>query len=160
MCIRDRYDPYPKRKFIQKLNDNNFETSFATDHNNEIADLNDVHDANGKVDMDSWDGTKIVMQSDKSKYPVSRIKNNAGLYSCNNCTKQFSSSTNLKTHVESIHDGIRYSCKQCDYKATTKGDLKKHTQSVHDKITYPCLQCDYKATQTSSLKTHVKKQHN
>ena len=38
------------------------------------------------------------------------------------------SSTTLRIHKKSKHEGIRYDCHLCDYKATQKGDLKRHIQ--------------------------------
>ena len=162
----ENYDPPPKRKFTRKLDDNEIYKSFGTDPKNAKVEMNVGHNIvteTSQVDMDSWDESDIKEQLDSVSFPVSTFKNNmndAGLYSCDNCGKQFRTSYTLKLHVESIHDGIRYSCNQCDYEATTKGHLRTHTKSVHEKITYPCLQCDYQATQTSNLKTHVRKSHN
>ena len=37
----------------------------------------------------------------------------------------------LRTHVKSIHEGVRYPCDQCDYKATQKSNLSKHSKINH-----------------------------
>ncbi len=72
-------------------------------------------------------------------------------------------SSNLsKRHTSSAKDKA-YSCDVagCDYKATQKGNLKTHKESVHEGVTYPCdfAGCDYKATQKGSLKRHKKAKH-
>ena len=38
---------------------------------------------------------------------------------------------------------MRYSCSQCDYKATLQSNLKIHIESVHEDVKYPCSQCDW-----------------
>ena len=52
---------------------------------------------------------------------------------CEQCGKQFTQQTHLKTHIHSVHEKVNYPCNQCQYKAGAKGDLKKHNQSVHEK---------------------------
>ena len=42
--------------------------------------------------------------------------------------------SSLKTHVKSIHDGVKYSCEYCDYKATRKDNLQEHVKSIHDGV--------------------------
>ena len=66
---------------------------------------------------------------------------------------------NLKTHIQSKHEGISYICDHCDYKATTKFYLKEHVQSKHKGISYNCDQCEFKATTKSYLKEHVQSKH-
>ena len=85
--------------------------------------------------------------------------NTAVLMRCGNTAGHWNQATNLRTHVEAIHEGVRYSCDQCGYKATTAGNLKKHIDSIHTGVCYPCDQCDYKATVTGSLKKHVESTH-
>ena len=34
---------------------------------------------------------------------------------------------------------------QCNHKATKQSNLKEHIESVHEGVKYPCSQCDYKA---------------
>ena len=46
-------------------------------------------------------------------------RNNEGKYPCQQCDYEGTKSSNLKRHVEAIHEGVRYPCNQCSYKATT-----------------------------------------
>ena len=76
------------------------------------------------------------------------------------CDKKFSQPSDLKTHVDSKHKGIRYSCDQCDYWAKQFGCLERHINLVHLNIkNYNCGQCDYRATHLGDLKKHVKSVH-
>ena len=67
--------------------------------------------------------------------------------------------SSLKTHQESVHEGVRYSCKYCGYKVTSQSSLKQHQESIHEGVNYECDQCDYLATQQSHLKRHKKSVH-
>jgi len=41
-------------------------------------------------------------------------------------------SSNLKTHIDSKHEGVRYPCSQCEFLATTASYLKVHVQCVSE----------------------------
>ena len=62
-------------------------------------------------------------------------------YTCGQCDYIATFAGHLKTHIESIHEGVRYSCHQCDYKATFAGALKRHVESIHEGVRFPCDQC-------------------
>ena len=81
-------------------------------------------------------------------------------YPCNQCNYKATTQSSLKTHILSVHDCVKYPCHQCEYKATQQSHLKRHIDSVHEGVKYPCNQSDYKATQQSNLKTHMKSKHN
>ena len=38
----------------------------------------------------------------------------------------------LKTHIASIHEGIKYPCDLCTYAATQKSALKRHMRTIHN----------------------------
>ena len=55
-------------------------------------------------------------------------------YQCQQCDYKASQSTNLRIHVEAIHEGVRYTCNQCDYKATHERNLrgrKEYLSLIH-----------------------------
>ena len=58
-------------------------------------------------------------------------RNNEGKYQCQQCDYEATKSSHLKTHVESIHEGVRYPCNQCSYKATETGNLQKHVNYLY-----------------------------
>ena len=78
---------------------------------------------------------------------------------CDLCDYAATTSSNLKQHKLTKHDGKRYYCDQCSYGATLPSDLKKHKQSKHDGIRYPCTICAYSATTVSNLNQHVLSKH-
>ena len=76
------------------------------------------------------------------------------------CDYKATEKSNLKTHIDSVHNGVIYKCPLCDYQATRKGALKVHINSVHNAIKYKCLQCDYQATRKGATKSHIYSVHN
>ena len=77
-------------------------------------------------------------------------------HQCSQCDYQTSDTSNLKKHIQSLHEGIRYKCNQCDKEYTEKGILRKHIHSDHEGIRYECNRCDHKATTQERLKRHIK----
>ena len=76
------------------------------------------------------------------KKEVAKINNedscdqNKGKYVCNKCDLTYTTTSSLKRHQYSAHEGIRYECNQCNHKATTQGYLKSHIEGVHEGIRY------------------------
>ena len=64
---------------------------------------------------------------------------------CPQCDHHATWKESLKTHILSMHDGMKFKCHQCDHQATQKGSLKRHILSKHDGMKFKCSQCDYKA---------------
>ena len=46
-------------------------------------------------------------------------------YFCDLCNKQFTRQDQLKTHIQSVHEGVMYSCDQCGKQFTGQGYIKK-----------------------------------
>ena len=51
-------------------------------------------------------------------------------YYCSKCDKQIMTKKHLKTHIESIHQGVHYSCNQWLIYPTNNSYLKTHTESL------------------------------
>jgi len=54
---------------------------------------------------------------------------------------------------------VSYTCSQCEHVATRASDLKRHVESIHEGVRYPCSQSEHVATTASHLKSHVKNKH-
>ena len=50
--------------------------------------------------------------------------------------------SNLRAHIESIHEGVVYPCEKCEYIAKTKPNLNYHHKSKHNLSQFHCNQCD------------------
>ena len=87
-----------------------------------------------------------------------QVTNDSPLF-CQICDKTYNTKQGLKTHIESIHDGVRYPCSQCPYRASGKGTLKKHILFTHDKIGVTCMICDTKHRSETHLKRHIAEKH-
>ena len=80
-------------------------------------------------------------------------------HSCRQCGELFSKRTNLKRHIQTIHEGLKYNCKQCDYQNQERALLINHIKSEHAGVRYVCKQCFKQFKKKMSLKLHIQKKH-
>ena len=116
------------------------------------------------VERTSIDNGTLMKETEVGVRGTKRKRNDMsktkyGKYQCQQCDYENSQLCNLRTHVDSKHEGVRYSCDQCDYKATINKDLKRHKEIKHEGVRYPCDKCDYKASTEGNLKLHKESRH-
>ena len=87
------------------------------------------------------------------------------------CDYKATNKGNLKTHPDSLQNGVRNKCKECEYQAIEKSRIKTHqdysqgggmkiyamaviTSPFRKLILSPCKEYDYEANETGSLKSH------
>ena len=80
--------------------------------------------------------TKAGKNDDKKMQTVSEDS----VYQCRTCNKNFTTKTNLKAHMLSIHNGVKHECRYCPYKSGFKQNLRKHIQNKHNTNTLPPLE--------------------
>ena len=61
----------------------------------------------------------------------------------------FYTSSDLRVHVESQHEGVKYACSQCPYQAKQQTHLIEHKRSIHEGLKrrrpqFGCKMCDYR----------------
>ena len=80
---------------------------------------------------------------------------------CLICNKTFARKTNLKNHIELVHEKLkRVACNVCGFKFGHIGDLRVHINIVHNKILrFECGKCDRKCVSKNDLKKHVANVH-
>ena len=78
---------------------------------------------------------------------------------CNLCKFRTKKKSDLRKHIESIHEGITYGCDQCDYLATQQGHLKEHIQAKHQGVLYGCSKCNKQFSFRAGLYRHNKTAH-
>ena len=55
------------------------------------------------------------------------------MYTCDICRKGFTNNSNLKRHVENVHNK-NHQCKFCDRTFAQKSNLKRHIDSQHREV--------------------------
>ena len=85
---------------------------------------------------------KPITENNAKNNRVSVSRVDGVKYDCNQCNKQFTTLSNLKTHIQAKHEGVKYACNQCDYQATQQNSLKTHIQSKHEGVKYVCNRCE------------------
>ena len=78
---------------------------------------------------------------------------------CNECDKEYYSSSGLFAHKQSIHQNRNYPCKVCGKEFRFVRYLTKHRDSVHLGIKFPCSICKKEFSSKANLSTHIKKMH-
>ena len=53
-------------------------------------------------------------------------------FHCDVCDRNFTQLAQLKSHNESVHQGIRYRCDFCSREFSIKGELTRHKKRVHE----------------------------
>lgn len=81
-------------------------------------------------------------------------------FPCQSCERKFNSSSALKFHVESVHEGKKFPCEICGYEFTQKGHLNTHIRTIHEKSErYICVTCGKDFPRNGHLQTHIKTVH-
>ena len=80
---------------------------------------------------------------------------------CNQCDYSARRNEELKSHSQSVHEGIVYPCEQCSYVSKRNKDLKIHIMSKHTTIFFSCdeEQCSYETFSRKLLKEHFGSKH-
>ena len=78
-------------------------------------------------------------------------------FSCMQCGKTFSQSSNRNTHMKAHNKDTTFSCDQCDAKFYSQNGLKNHTNSIHSGRSFPCDECGKSFTSNSYLNTVQKR---
>ena len=124
-----------------------------------VADLElYIKSGHKKEAVDQPKGEKIVCSSSSKEVenPASPEK----LFDCTSCDKKFSKKSNLKVHINSVHEKTRIeSCDQCDYKCTVKDSLKQHIKSVHSGEKFFCKHCEKQFNCKSDMNRHIRTFH-
>lgn len=90
-------------------------------------------------------------------------------FPCQECDKSFTKKSSLKTHVDSIHLGIRYTCLHFDCRFTrptyiSARALRDHKKYKHDGVQrqgsrFACGKCDKSFAQKYKLSEHIDYKH-
>ena len=80
---------------------------------------------------------------------------------CKNCGKHFSSKTNLKKHIHTIHEGHKdYKCDFCNKLFNQESNLKKHVYAIHvGHKGFKCEFCGKLFSQKVNMRRHKQKVH-
>ena len=82
-------------------------------------------------------------------------------FKCNKCPYTSASKSNLKIHVDRVHEKKKnHVCVECGHAVLSKSDLRKHIKNVHAKIkNHMCRECGFAFARRFSLHTHMESVH-
>ena len=74
--------------------------------------------------------------------------------------KIFGKTTSLKKHKERIHDGLKYPCNICHKYLCTPYEVRTHIETVHEgQKNHQCTYCGKKFGRKDKLRCHIKTLH-
>ena len=91
------------------------------------------------------------------KYLKAHIQNDGRKdYKCKECEKQFCLESNLKRHIQTVHEGRKdHKCNECGKGFPTKMYLKTHIQYVCGRNDHKCNKYGKQFSQENHLKMHI-----
>ena len=54
------------------------------------------------------------------------------VYPCSYCSRQFIRNSDLRVHVQAVHEGLRHPCDQCDKTYANRKGLRRHIRDIHE----------------------------
>ena len=79
----------------------------------------------------------------------------SGFHMCDRCPFKSRSKSNLKQHIQVVHDKERpFKCTQCDKSWFHKRQLNDHIDVVHLNKLFKCQPCNKKFHQRGSYREH------
>ena len=74
---------------------------------------------------------------------------------CKSCNFTATDSSNLKRHIQTVHERSRYSCQYCDKMFTAKNMMKSHIDYKHLQIKHSCEECGKVFTSKTGYSKHI-----
>ena len=68
------------------------------------------------------------------------------MFECEQCDYKSKTKSALIVHHNYLHNMVKHKCLNCGSQFSSKSNLRKHVESVHEGKKYPCDVCDYLAT--------------
>jgi len=79
---------------------------------------------------------------------------------CLKCNLRYSSSSGLKDHIISTHDGLKFNCKECTMSYTHRSNLRAHVLEKHKFLRYFCSCGSSKGyTRKNTIERHMLRVH-
>jgi uncharacterized Zn-finger protein len=101
----------------------------------------------------------LTSAPDQSLIPASAPKKQQ--LSCPHCPKKFKQTSNLKTHIRTVHEQRKdFGCPHCFKAFGQNGGLQRHIRTIHEqRKDFQCPDCPKQYGENSSLQRHTRRQH-
>ena len=82
-----------------------------------------------------------------------------GRHLCTKCKFATKKPSDLKLHIERVHEGVVFSCEECQYSHTSRRQFTDHIRTVHEGVVFSCNLCQYSAQERRNLNDHIRAVH-
>ena len=79
---------------------------------------------------------------------------------CSSCGRNFSSRSNLNSHIRAVHLGLRVPCRLCLRQFKSRGLAEEHEAAFHRGKRFLCSECDRTFVSRSGRDSHLLYKHN
>ncbi len=84
---------------------------------------------------------------------------NAKIYKCTDCPRQFQTQQSLRDHIRAVHEKKMYECHRCNKKYCYRENLHRHVAVIHRNIRIKCTQCERTFQNKVLLTNHQQREH-
>ena len=99
----------------------------------------------------------FFLSNSNLKSHMNRIHLGLRPFKCDQCDKSFSEMRNMEEHSQRIHRNDRpWMCDLCGKRFKAVGDLRRHTSSHSSVKKYACDMCDYQCKRQDYLRKHLR----
>jgi len=96
----------------------------------------------------------------KCGHTISRVHEKRNPQLCTLCGKSFQSASNLRKHVEAVHEKKQFECIECQEIFKSEFTYKQHMAYKHEgKEMFKCDICNVELKTKFSLKNHIAFMH-
>ena len=102
-----------------------------------------------------------TMPLPRNKHSNGKKSFGAEIMNCKYCGKIFNKTSNFKSHVKTVHEGVKeHKCETCGKLFGQLSNLKTHIKNVHEgQKDHKCVRCEKSFSSKRSLDVHVKTVH-